>query len=98
LMVDCAGSQIGGLATLKRGNSLLGLHQGTPLLSSPAAFAPVGSSCWCGPCALPLPSEGFEQAQRWKPVSCRGSMPSFGIGQQGDGKKAHLSPSLTQRH
>src|SRR6476620_8331269 len=68
LMVDCAGSQIGGLAASKRGNSLLGLHQGTPLLSSPAAFAPVGSSCWCGPCASPLPSEGFEQAQRRKLV------------------------------
>src|SRR3954451_17387365 len=70
LMVDYAGSQIGELAASKRGNSLLGLHQGTPLLSSPAAFAPVVSSCWCGPCASPLPSEGFEQAQRRKLVSC----------------------------
>src|SRR3954447_25808706 len=69
LVVDCAGSQIGGLAASKRGNSPLGLHQDTPLLSLSAAFAPVGSSCWCGPCASPLPSEGFEQAQRRKLVS-----------------------------
>jgi len=43
LVVDSTRSQIGGLAASKRGNSLLGLHQDTPLLSSPAAFAPVGS-------------------------------------------------------
>jgi hypothetical protein len=53
LVVDNAGSQIGGLAASKRGNSLLGLHQRTLLLSSSAAFAPLAPSCRCARCPEP---------------------------------------------
>src|SRR3954464_1918610 len=45
LAADCPRSQIVKLAASKRGNSSLGLHQGTPRPSSASAFAHAGAAC-----------------------------------------------------